>query len=206
MNKLFNNRKLVRLADFLYLSVLWAVFSLPVITIGASTSALYYTIYYSVKIEEGYIFSEYWKAFKRTFKKATLNWILFLITASAFYLDSVIILQKTNGSLIGIVGQMFFLLLIPLECFLIIYIIPYISRFNSPLKLVWKNSAILAFANLFDTVTMFILLIISIMIIWLIPITVVILPAFVTYIISNKMEKIFAKYIREYEHENHLPM
>lgn len=201
MYKLFNSGKLVKVADFLYLSILWAIFSLPIITIGASTSALYYTTHFAIRKEEGYISSIFWDSFKKSFKKATLNWILFLFTATAFYLDSIIIIEKTNGSVIGVVGQMFFLLLIPIECFLIIYILPYISRFNSPLKLVWKNSAILAFANLFETISIFLLLIITLVVIWLIPITIVILPAFVAYIISNRMEKIFAKYIKEYDPE-----
>lgn len=198
---MFNNGKLVKIADFMYLSILWAIFSLPIITIGASTSALYYTTQFAINKQEGYISSIFWDSFKKTFKKATLNWILFLVTVIAFYLDSIIILEQTNGSVIGVVGQMFFLLLIPIECFLIIYILPYISRFNSPLKLVWKNAAILAFANLFETIGIFLLLIITIVVIWLVPITIVILPAFITSIISKKMERIFAKYIKEYNQE-----
>lgn len=201
MYKMFNNGKLVKIADFMYLSILWAIFSLPIITIGASTSALYYTTQFAINKQEGYISSIFWDSFKKTFKKATLNWILFLVTVIAFYLDSIIILEQTNGSVIGVVGQMFFLLLIPIECFLIIYILPYISRFNSPLKLVWKNAAILAFANLFETIGIFLLLIITIVVIWLVPITIVILPAFITSIISKKMERIFAKYIKEYNQE-----
>ncbi len=37
-------RGLSRVADCLFLSVLWLVFSLPVITIGASSTALYTTV------------------------------------------------------------------------------------------------------------------------------------------------------------------
>lgn len=57
-------RGLSRVADCLFLSVLWLVFSLPVITIGASSTALYTTVYRYIRRGEGYLWRTFWEAFK----------------------------------------------------------------------------------------------------------------------------------------------
>ena len=59
-----------RVADFFLLTVLWAVFSLPVITIGASTAALYDVALQMAENREGYLFSSFVKAFKANLKQA----------------------------------------------------------------------------------------------------------------------------------------
>lgn len=59
-----------RAADFFLLTVLWAVFSLPVITIGASTAALYDVALRMAENREGYLFSSFVKAFKANLKQA----------------------------------------------------------------------------------------------------------------------------------------
>ncbi|MEM5591394.1 YesL family protein [Niallia circulans] len=78
MNRLMNGiymRRLTKVANLLYLSLLWTVFSLPIITIGASTAALYYAAHYAIREEEGYIFQQFWKAMKSSFNQATITWI-----------------------------------------------------------------------------------------------------------------------------------
>ena len=46
-------RGMGRLADFIILNLLWVVCSIPIITIGASTTALYTVMLKLVKNEEG---------------------------------------------------------------------------------------------------------------------------------------------------------
>lgn len=48
-------RILTTLCDFLILNILWLVCSVPVITAGASTTALYSVMFKIIKKEEGYI-------------------------------------------------------------------------------------------------------------------------------------------------------
>ena len=59
-----------RVADFFLLTVLWAVFSLPVLTVGASTAALYDVALRMAENREGYLFSSFVKAFKANLKQA----------------------------------------------------------------------------------------------------------------------------------------
>ena len=53
-----------KLVDMLMLTVLWALCSLPVVTIGASTSALYYVMLKLAEDKEGSMFWSFFRAFK----------------------------------------------------------------------------------------------------------------------------------------------
>ena len=63
-----------RIFDMMCLNVLWLVCSLPIFTIGASTTAMYTVMLKVVKNEEGYIVKGFFKAFKENFKKSTIIW------------------------------------------------------------------------------------------------------------------------------------
>lgn len=83
MSKLFSYENLIwrlmgRVADVFLLSVLWAVCSLPVITIGASTSALYYVTLKMTRSHEGYLVRSYLKAFRENMGQATIQWMIVL--------------------------------------------------------------------------------------------------------------------------------
>lgn len=67
-----------RVADVFLLTILWAVCSLPIITIGASTSALYYVTLKMARNRDGYLCRSFLKAFKDNFLQATGVWLILL--------------------------------------------------------------------------------------------------------------------------------
>lgn len=66
------------ITDLCFLTVLWAVFSLPIVTIGASTTALYDVSLKLAGNEECYLFRSFWKSFKENFKQSTMLWLLMM--------------------------------------------------------------------------------------------------------------------------------
>ena len=70
-------RFIIKLGYCWWLNILWLVTSLPVITIGASTTAL---IYSSMKLhcDEGYPTTNFFRSFKENFRQATIIWLLYL--------------------------------------------------------------------------------------------------------------------------------
>lgn len=68
-----------KLVDFVILTGLWFLCSLPVITIGASTKALYAVTMRLSKNEEGYTVSSFFKEFKEGFLGSTLLGLLALV-------------------------------------------------------------------------------------------------------------------------------
>ena len=55
---------LLRLCYACYLNLLWFICSLPIFTIGASTTALYYTSLKIVRGEESYVGPTFFRAFR----------------------------------------------------------------------------------------------------------------------------------------------
>ena len=56
--------------DYVYVSVLWFVCSIPLITMGAAASALYHTSGQCLRHDRGYIFRSFWGCFKNSFRQS----------------------------------------------------------------------------------------------------------------------------------------
>ena len=75
--KLF--KALTKAGDFIILGVLMWVFSIPVVTLGASVTAAFYVGLKLVRDEEGYVFKDFWKSFKANFKQGLIIGIIITI-------------------------------------------------------------------------------------------------------------------------------
>ena len=89
-------RFLVNMFDLMGLSVLWVVFSLPIFTMGAASTALYSAAYHHVRKGEDYLWNSFFSAFKENFKRSTLTWLVALailgfLGADALLLRSLIL-------------------------------------------------------------------------------------------------------------------
>ncbi len=102
--KLFNidggfYRFISRFFDLVKLNFLWLLFCLPVITIGASTTAAYGVALKMVDDEESYIARSFVREFKRNFKQGTVLGLIFIVATYAIYLDYEINRISEDGSI-----------------------------------------------------------------------------------------------------------
>ena len=75
-------RFIIKLFDCMLLSVLWVVFSLPVFTMGAASTALYSAVYHHIRREEDYLWHSFYSAFRENFKRSTLAWLPMLFAVA----------------------------------------------------------------------------------------------------------------------------
>ncbi len=75
------------LADILIITLLWTITSLPIITVGASTTAMYYVITRQLSNREGYIRTDFFKSFKANFFQATGVTILFIVIFAVLFFN-----------------------------------------------------------------------------------------------------------------------
>ena len=61
-----------------YLNILWFVCCIPIVTIGASTTALFYVTLKMAKNEEGNITKSFFHSFKDNLKQGTKIWLILL--------------------------------------------------------------------------------------------------------------------------------
>ena len=67
-----------RIADLFILNILWIFCSIPIITIGATTTALYSVNLKFIDNEEGNLIKTFFKSFKENFKRSTIIWLSIL--------------------------------------------------------------------------------------------------------------------------------
>lgn len=65
-------RKLSAMGDLIVLNFLWLICSLPVVTAGASTTALYAVALKLAQEDDGHMFRRFFKAFRQSFTQATV--------------------------------------------------------------------------------------------------------------------------------------
>ena len=78
---------LMKLVYSSYLNILWFICSIPIFTIGASTTALYYTCLKIVRNEEGNVTKTFLKSFKENFRQATVIWLILFVIGSFLAFD-----------------------------------------------------------------------------------------------------------------------
>lgn len=121
-----------RVADVFLLTVLWAVCCLPVITVGASTSALYYVSLKMVKNNEGYLIKSFFKAFKDNFAQSTVIWIIMLAMGAFLGFDLYYFYNMKSQAAVA-VFWLFFVFVI-LFLFMTVLVFPLEARLDTSVK------------------------------------------------------------------------
>ena len=91
-------RVLGRLGDIIILNMIFVVGCIPVITIGTSLSALYAVAMKMARGEDPSVWKEFWKAYKRNFRPATICWLVMAVIAILLFVDFRIIGVLKRGS------------------------------------------------------------------------------------------------------------
>lgn len=127
---------------------LWVIFSLPLFTIGASTTALFYVIGKVVRDEDVKIFNDYWKGFKQNFKQGTVIWIILILLF--FIVGSNIRNINIFGNMSKFILPVQIAILIEI-CIVFIYIFPLLSRYNMTVANAFKTSLFIGNRYIFTT-------------------------------------------------------
>lgn len=151
MNKLFDNEGplmsfLSKLADLVWLNILTIIFCIPIITAGASLTAMYTVTIKMVNKEEGYISKNFFQAFKKNFKQATVIWIGVMLASILFYGDYRIVTYSGIAFPKALPIALTAVLLLMYCTYL--YIFPVLSRYDNTIKNTIKNSFLLSISNL----------------------------------------------------------
>lgn len=76
-----------KLADMVILNLLFVLCSIPLITVGASATAMCYVTLKVRDGEEGSVFRNFFKAFRQNFVQATLIWVILIILMGILLMD-----------------------------------------------------------------------------------------------------------------------
>ena len=131
-----------RAADLFMLNVVFVICCLPVVTIGASLTALHYVTLKMARNEESYIIRSFFKSFKQNFKQSTIINLIMLLIAGVLYFDTNIVRQM-GGSMSKVLYIIFIALgIIYLAVFLYIY--PVLAKFYNSVKNTFQNAFLMS--------------------------------------------------------------
>ena len=200
---------LSRLADLFWLNLLFIVCCIPVVTIGAASTAMHYVTLKMAKDEEGYITKSYFKAFKDNFIQATIIWVIFLVIMLVMFMD----LRIANG---GITADLFAdpmvrnIVIVAVGVMVIVvamtltYVFPILAQFDNTVKNTIKNAFLISIRHLPYTIAMIFITFLPVVMIWFFPtllLLVLIMFSATAYINSKFFNKIFVLYMPKDESE-----
>ena len=128
------------------LNILWLICCLPIFTIGASTTALYYTSFKIAKDEGSFITTMFFRSFKQNFKQATVIWLIMLATGLIIGADAVL-LYRLRATSAGTAAVIWTLLLATIFACMIVYVI--VLTYIFPLLSIASNTTVNMFKNAF---------------------------------------------------------
>lgn len=143
----------------MFLNLLWVLFSLPIVTIGASTTALYSVLIKMRNGREGKILRDFWTAFRQNFRQATILWLLIVLAAFVFTTDIVFFLNM--GGSFGTFSAMLFVGLDVLLLLVSLYVFPMQAVFDNPIGRTVKSALLLFSRHLGWTVVLLALAILT---------------------------------------------
>ena len=177
------------LIDMIWAGMLWLLCSLPVITLGASTTALYYAVVKCVRHDRGRLTPSFFRSFRSNFRQATLLWLICLAYL-AVGLGDIIALKQMGvqpGSFLYYFSRLF-LLPVPL---LFPWLFAFLSRFQNSIQGTLRYTVYLALRHFGVTLLLAFELALFGLICWLIPFLLPLLPGAFCLLMSLLIEPVF---------------
>ncbi len=197
-------RFMTRVADALILNLIFLITCIPVVTIGASYTAMYYYCLKAVNNEEGYIWKSYWKSFKTNFVQGFLFEVIFAIIGIILYIDIKYMYVRAFavGGAFG--WKLLFFIAVGMAVLALItfmYAFPILSRFDNKTFTIIRNAAFMSIRHLPQTVPLLLIFGIMVLIGWfLMPVSIFFIFGAWVYISSIFFYKVLDRYMPKDEH------
>ena len=178
--------------DLVFAGILWLLCSLPVLTLGPASTALYYAVVKCVRHDRGRLSAVFFAGFRRGFRQSFPMWLLYLGALALALLDMYAYsrMELRGGALLSALGGM---LLIP-AALSFPWMFAYISRFENSFGGSLRFVFFLCFHNLGRSVLLALELLGFLAIVWLIPQLLPIVPGAFALLMSLLIEPVFRVY------------
>ncbi|MCL2216967.1 MAG: galactose-1-epimerase [Defluviitaleaceae bacterium] len=186
-------------ADMIILSLMWILFSLPVITIGAATTAMFYVSTRRISNREGYITSDFWASFKANFARATILWVI-ILAGGFLMIFNIRTIEIFGAGLAAIILPVQIILFVEL-IFITVYVFPMTARFEMGLGQTIKTCFFMANRHLLTSVICSALLAAVILASFMQPLIFFAAPGVYALLASYMLMRIFKRYRPEMDRD-----
>lgn len=193
-----------KIMDILWVSLLWILFSIPIVTIGASSTALYYTIHKVVFNNEAYIVRTFVNSFKSNLKDSTIKWVISVILIAFLSVDIILVrsFAESGNIIAALIYPLLIILIFVVMCNFSVF--SYSARFDDSIKASIYKSAVLVATNLGWMIFLLIILFMALYIIRFLLFFTILLPGAYCCLVHYVFEHIYKKigWIEEEEEES----
>lgn len=142
-------RKLAQIPDLIVLNLIWMVCCLPVITVGAATTALHTVTQAYTAGEENGIFRPFFRSFRSNFRQSTLLWLPIAGMIAVLAVDFLYL--AANGTGVRLLLWLPFLIIGTIVIVITVYGFPLIARYNNDTKTIISNAFLLFSLHFFPS-------------------------------------------------------
>ena len=186
-----------KLWSILAAGVLFLIFCIPVFTAGASFTALYDVTERNLKNDRGYVARGFFESIRRNRRQTLPAGAVIAAVMLLFEMD--VRLMRAfleNGRAIGnmyILFRVFQILLLLYS----VWVFAQIACFENGLKQILKNALVISIRHLGTSVIMALLITAGAVVIWIMPVSVLIVPVLVAWFLTALLGPVFRKYSGE---------
>ena len=151
---------MMKLCYSCYLNILWFICCIPIVTIGASTTALYYTSLKIVRGEDHALTRMFFRSFRENFRQSTVLWLI-LLAAGLFLGADGYLVYRLRAASTGAPAVLWTLILALIIGAAVVYVIvllfvfPLVASVSNTNWAMLKNSFFIGTRYLFCTILVF---------------------------------------------------
>lgn len=185
--------------NYVYVTLLLVLCSVPLLTFGAAACAAYDTVRRCLIREEGHIAPTFFKSFGGCFKQATLLWLLCAAIGLVLWQGVRIMEALYPDRTASAVLQGLLMLCGLITLIVLLYGLASIARFQNRLPAILRNSLLLGLQNIWRTLGLLLLFTVGGVLIRLAPLLALLVPALCVFFWCRCMERAFKPYLPQPE-------
>lgn len=196
-------RLLTQIVDIIILNFLWVLCSVPIITMGSATAALYYSYLKINREEDSTLSGMFFHSFRQNLRQGCIMTVMFVLCSVLLFVDcSVYVSMDGIVSYAALAGLILLILALGMVSS---YAVALLAQFDNPIKVILKNAFLLGIINMKYTIPIVLLNAIPFVLLFKLPyIFIACVPLFLicgvsltAFINSKFFTKIFRLYVDE---------
>lgn len=182
------------LGDLVMLSLLWGLCSIPLVTIGPATAALYDCTAHCVRRGEDGLFSRFKRTFLSELKTGLLSTLLWAAVLGALYLLRALLMRRLGYAGTGGVVGMATLVVLLVPAGMACWVFPLLSRFTFAFAALNRTAVQLALGNILRTLALALLTLLAAELCLRFTSPLIVLPGVTALLWTYLLEPVFARY------------
>jgi uncharacterized membrane protein YesL len=157
-------RFLTRIADLMILNALFIVTSLPIVTLGASLTALNFVALRIAGDTDRTIVGDYLRSFRRNFRQATLVGLVVAVVAIALAAWYVVVTELVTAPVAQFALLAVWYVLAFLAAMAALYVFPYLATFEDTTRAVLRNARLLSLRHPLAPLAVLVLILLAVVV------------------------------------------